>query len=241
MRYDFKISYSRVCVYLFCNYKYKLVYLDNIRTPVNANVVFGHIIHKTLEQFHSLKEMNFNLLVMCYDNFWRDYLLSIDQNRVFNYYNVGRQILENYYKSFKKSRTKILCVEKTFDINIGKYRFVGSIDRIDMHQDGSYEIIDYKTSKKILNSEKTNNDLQLSLYAYACKNVFGFSPNKMSIYFLYKNKKVYLVKSKNEIFDTINIAINVCENILMENFDPSISKCKLCDLKFKCKFFSRNM
>jgi RecB family exonuclease len=235
MKQDFKISYSRVNAYLFCPYKYKLLYLDNFHIPVNANITFGHIIHKTLEQFHGGKEQSCNVLFERYDAAWKNDGF-VDPQQIFEYYEYGKQMLADYYKSFIRSDTEVLYVEKAFDANIGKYRFVGIIDRIDRYPDGKYEILDYKTHTKVWKQERVDRDLQLSFYAYACKNIFGFNPDEMSVYFLSKNKKIYTKRSKNEISDAINLAISTAENITAENFDPDVSKCQMCDFKLECKF-----
>jgi RecB family exonuclease len=235
MREDFKISYSRVSTYLFCPYKYKLVYLDNLHIPVNADITFGHIIHKTLEQFHSGTRCSQDSLFDYYDLAWKNDGFS-DPQQIFEYYNRGKQMLENYYKSFCNFTSEVLYVEKAFDANIGKYRFIGIIDRIDKYPDGTYEIMDYKTHVKIWEQERIDKDLQLSFYAYACRNVFGFNPDKISVYFLSENKKVYTERSQNEINDAVNIAIETTENIAAENFDPDILKCQFCDFKLKCKY-----
>jgi RecB family exonuclease len=235
MRQDFKISYSRVSAYLFCPYKYKLVYLDNFNIPVNADITFGHIIHKTLEQFHSGKGRSYDVLLDCYDTSWKNDGF-VDPQQIFEYYNRGKQIFENYYKSFCQTGTEILCVEKAFDANIGKYRFIGIIDRIDKYPDGTYEIMDYKTHIRVWEQERVDEDLQLSFYAYACKNVFGFNPDKVSVYFLSENKKVYTKRSQIEINDAINTAIETAENIMAENFSPDVSKCRICDFRLKCSY-----
>ena len=235
MRQDFKISYSRINSYLFCPHKYKLVYLDDICVPISVDVAFGRVIHKTLEQFHSFEGSDRYLLFECYNNSWRNDGF-VNPKQIFEYYQRGKQMLENYYRSFKESNSEVLYVEKAFYTNIGKYKFIGIIDRVDRYPDGTYEIIDYKTHIKAWEPERVNKDLQLSFYAYACRSVFGFSPDKMSIYFLSENKKIYTIKSQSEISDVINFAINTAENIIAENFDPDVSKCQICDLKFKCKF-----
>ncbi|MDR3092425.1 MAG: PD-(D/E)XK nuclease family protein [Endomicrobium sp.] len=235
MREDFKISYSRVNAYLFCPHKYKLIYLDNFHIPVNANVTFGHIIHKALEQFHSGKEQSYNVLFECYDDAWKNDGFT-DPQQIFEYYECGKRMLVNYYKSFSKSDAEVLYVERAFDANIGRYKFIGIIDRIDRYPDGKYEIMDYKTHVKVWEQERVDRDLQLSFYAYACKNIFGFNPDEISIYFLSENRKIYTKRSKSEIADAINLAILTAENITAEKFNPDVSKCQLCDFKLKCKF-----
>jgi putative RecB family exonuclease len=235
MRQDFKISYSRVSAYLFCPYKYKLLYFDNFNIPLNADIVFGHIIHKTLEQFHSGKKQFYDILFDCYDASWKNDGFA-DPQQVFEYYNRGRQILERYYESFCHTNTEILCVEKAFDANIGKYKFIGIIDRIDKYSDGTYEVMDYKTHTKIWKQKRIDEDLQLSFYVYACKNFFGFNPDKVSIYFLSDNKKIYTKRSQTEINNAINIAIEVAENVVAENFNPDVSKCQICDFRLRCDY-----
>lgn len=235
MRQDFKISYSRVNMYLFCPYKYKLMYLDNLHIPINADITFGHIIHKALEKFHIGKEQSYNMLFECYDDAWRNDGFA-DPQQIFEYYECGRRMLASYYKSFNASDTEVIYVEKAFDANIGKYKFIGIIDRVDRYPDGKYEIVDYKTHAKIWEQERVDKDLQLSFYVYACKNVFGFDPDKISVYFLSENKKIYTKRSRSEISDAIDVAIETAENVAAENFDPDVSKCHMCGFKLKCKF-----
>lgn len=234
-REDFKISYSRINAYLFCPYKYKLVYIDRQYIPLNADITFGQIIHKTLERYHSQALRTFDELLECYDQSWENKgFISPQQN--FEYYMRGTKMLENYYRSFSVSDIKILYTEKSFDANIGKYRFIGIIDRIDEYPDGKKEIMDYKTHAKVWEQDKVDNDLQLTLYAYACKNIFGFNPDKISVYFLSNNVKVYTKRSHEQIEQGINLALEAAANITADNFDADTTKCYLCDFKVKCKF-----
>jgi RecB family exonuclease len=236
-REDFKISYSRINAYLFCPYKYKLVYIDNLHIPVNADITFGQTIHKTLEQYHSRGGITPEALMESYDDCWKNEGFVTPQQS-FEYYERGKIMLGNYYKSFSASDIKILYTEKSFDANIGKYRFIGIIDRIDEHPDGKKEVMDYKTHAKIWEQERVDKDLQLTLYAYACKNVFGFNPDKISVYFLSNNSKIYTKRSSVEIEEGITLAIETAEKIMADIFDPDTTKCANCDFKIKCKYSS---
>ncbi|MDR1195891.1 MAG: PD-(D/E)XK nuclease family protein [Endomicrobium sp.] len=233
-REDFKISYSRINAYLFCPYKYKLIYIDNQYVPLNADITFGQIIHKTLEKYHSRGGKNMPQLSECYDESWENKGFASPQQN-FEYYRRGTAMLENYFKSFSVSNVKILYTEKSFDANIGKYRFIGIIDRIDEYPDGTKEIMDYKTHIKIWDSQRVDKDLQLTLYAYACKNIFGFTPDKISVYFLSDNIKIYTKRSNKEIEDGVNLALETAGKITGDDFEPDTSKCANCDFKLKCK------
>jgi len=232
---DFKISYSRINTYLFCPQKYKLIYFDGWYIPLNADITFGHTIHATLEKYHANKGATIERLFESYDEAWKNEGFASPQQS-FEYYLRGKKMLENYFGSFAKSDSEILYTEKSFDANIGKYRFIGIIDRVDKYPDGTYEVMDYKTHAKIWDQEKVDKDLQLSFYAYACKNVFGFNPDKISVYFLSDNKKVYTRRSREQIEDAINTALTAAEKISAEDFEPDTSKCVLCDFKAKCKY-----
>jgi RecB family exonuclease len=238
-REDFKISYSRINAYLFCPYKYKLIYIDNQYVPLNADITFGQIIHKTLEKYHSRGGENLPELVECYDESWENKGFASPQQN-FEYYLRGTAMLENYFKSFSASDVKILYTEKSFDANIGKYRFIGIIDRIDEYPDGTKEIMDYKTHIKIWDKQRVDKDLQLTLYAYACKNIFGFTPDKISVYFLSDNIKIYTKRSNKEIEDGVNLALETAGKITGDEFEPDLSKCAVCDFKLKCKNSSYN-
>ncbi len=235
MREDFKISYSRINAYLFCPCKYKLIYVDNLHIPINADISFGQSIHKTLEKYHGEGGTDFEKLLEAYDDSWKNDGFTSPQQS-FEYYERGKKMLENYFKSFSESKSKILYTEKSFDTNIGKYRFIGIIDRIDLLPDGRHEIMDYKTHVKMWEQERVDKDLQLSFYAYACRNVFGFNPDKISVYFLSDNKKVYTERTQVQIQDAVNLAVETAANITAENFDPDTSKCPNCDFKYKCKY-----
>jgi len=236
---DFKISYSRINAYLFCPYKYNLVYVDNVHIPINPDITFGHIIHAALEKYHSKNGRTLEELMECYDENWKNDGFE-DPRDIFEYYERGKVMLENYHKSFMQSETEIVYTEKSFDANIGKYRFIGIIDRIDRYPDGKYEVMDYKTHAKVWPQEKVDNDLQLTIYAYACKNVFGFNPDKISVYFLSENKKIYTQRTQAQIENAVNLCLETAGKITSESFDPDVTKCPMCDFKNKCKFSTAN-
>ncbi|MCL2389539.1 MAG: PD-(D/E)XK nuclease family protein [Elusimicrobia bacterium] len=235
MREDFKISYSRVNTYLFCPQKYKLVYLDNLKGAQTADMAFGLSIHKTLECFHSQGVGSFEALIDCYNANWVADGFQTPQD-VYSYYERGKEMLKNYFSSFENSDSKVLFSEKKFDANIGKYRFIGIIDRVDIYPDKTKELIDYKTHATVWTQERLDSDMQLSFYAYACKNVLGFVPDKICAYFLSENKKVYTSRTQTQMEEAINEAIEVAELIATEDFSPDTTKCAMCDFKNKCKY-----
>ena len=234
-RHEFKISYSRLNSFLFCPYKYKLIYVDDMRAPINADISFGHSIHNALEKFHSQRSKDFRALHACYIDTWKNEGFDTP-TQCYEYYLRGKKILENYFESFKSADVQILFNEKKFETNIAKYKFVGIIDRIDRHPNGDYEVMDYKTHAKVWEQERVDKDLQLSLYAYACKTVLGFNPNIISVYFLSQNKKIYTARPPEQIQECINLSVEIAQKIVAEDFEPNTQKCPVCDFKNRCKY-----
>ncbi|MDR2708701.1 MAG: PD-(D/E)XK nuclease family protein [Elusimicrobiota bacterium] len=234
LRQEFKISYSRINAFLFCPYKYRLAYIDGLYWPHTADISFGNTLHSTLEKFHAQKNNDYNFLLQCYEDSWRNdgFTTALES---FEYYERGKEILKNYFETFSKSDTEVLFCEKRFNSNIGKYKFIGIIDRIDKYPDGTYEVMDYKTHAQIWTQEKVDEDLQLSFYAYACKNALGFNPDKICVYFLSANKKIYTHRTPQQLSQAIDLALEVARKIDAEEFTPNLAQCAYCAFNVKCK------
>ena len=68
----------------------------------------------------------------------------------------------------------VLHTEESFEIRLGDISVVGRIDRIDRRPDGTVAIIDYKTGKA-RDQEDADGSLQLSLYAIAARQKWGYN------------------------------------------------------------------
>jgi superfamily I DNA/RNA helicase/RecB family exonuclease len=66
---------------------------------------------------------------------------------------------------------EVLAVERRFRFELGASTLSGYIDRIDRLSDGVLRLVDYKTSKGAKSRQEAEEDLQLALYALACREV----------------------------------------------------------------------
>ncbi|MDD5021065.1 MAG: PD-(D/E)XK nuclease family protein [Endomicrobiaceae bacterium] len=231
----FKISYSRINTYLFCPQKYKLVYLDNKYIPLNADISFGLSIHKILEHYYKSSEYTYESMIDSFNLHWDSSGYETPQD-VYVYYLRAKKTLKDFWNTYGKSKPKNILTEKRFETNIGQYQFIGIIDRIDESEDGTRELVDYKTHKTIWTQETIDNDLQLSLYCYACKTALGFLPEKIAIYFLSHNRKIYTSRNEDKIQHAVNVSLEVADKINKSEFDPNTSKCQYCDFKNSCDY-----
>ncbi|MFZ0480430.1 MAG: ATP-dependent DNA helicase [Terriglobales bacterium] len=97
-----------------------------------------------------------------------------------------------------RSGGEVLHTEEPFEIRIGDTRVTGRIDRIDREPDGSVAIVDYKTGKA-RDQENADQSLQLSLYALAAQEKWGYQVGRVSFYNLEHNVSVNTTRSEGEL------------------------------------------
>jgi putative RecB family exonuclease len=228
-----EISYSRINAYQACPYKYKLIYIEGKKVPPNQFISLGISIHRALDDYHAKKGGDFDELIESYNKSWKNEGFSSPQ-QAYEYFEKGRNILENYFRETLNCKTEIIYLEKDFIFPMGKNKVKGIIDRIDRHPDGTYEVIDYKTHKDIWKQEKADTDLQMSLYALACEKVFGFKADMLTFYFLAFGRKINTSRTKEQLAGALKTAADVSEKIIKQVFTPNIKFCPRCDFKKSC-------
>jgi putative RecB family exonuclease len=229
-----QISYSNIKAYLFCPWKYKLIYEDRWHVPPNPSISLGHSIHRALEDYYSNKKEALDELLESYDRHWVNEGFSSARQSLESY-RKGEDLLKGYWHSNKDSKSRVFAVEKEFNIFLGRHYLIGTIDRIDRLPDGTYEIIDYKTHAELWDKERIDNDLQLSVYSIACERLM-YTPMILSYYFLAHAQKISTQRSSGQIKDTMSLISDVAGKISSGSYAPDTQKCKACDFKRKCVY-----
>ena len=93
---------------------------------------------------------------------------------------------------------QVLYTEQSFEIRVGPTSVVGRIDRIDQRADGSVAIIDYKTGKA-RDQESADESLQLSLYAIAAQEKWGYTVGALIFYNLEENVPVSTTRTELQL------------------------------------------
>lgn len=233
-----QLSYSKLDTFQTCPLKYKFRYLFQIPSPSAHAANFGSSLHNTLNEFfQALKKgekPSLDLLKTFYEQLWigSGYESKAhEQTRK----QKGFEMLECFYARESENGFVIPAyLERNFSLKIGSLRFVGRIDRIDQLPDGSYEIIDYKTgtSKRDQNPEK---DLQLSLYALACKDIFHLPCSSLSLYFLEDGMKISTTRSNEQLLEVQNELLKISGEIALSDFYPTPGyHCSFCEYRLLC-------
>jgi len=231
-----RISYSAMDTYQTCPLKYKFQEIDKIKTPKSKEAVFGTTIHGTMKFIHTpgILSPTLDQAMEHFGNAWNPAVFdNPDEERAA--FSQGVQIIQNYYQKNNPADFNIIDLESRFGIEIGDEKnphdVSGIIDRIDKTEDG-YEIIDYKTTKKMPSQEKVDNDLQLSVYLKAFlkrypNEVKNLDKIKVSLYYLKHGVKLSSTRTLEQLQKSEQLFLDVIKLIEAGKFDPVMSP--LCD------------
>jgi putative RecB family exonuclease len=195
-------SHSRLWLYESCPEFYRLKYIDKKLPPMpTAMPLFlGSIVHDALEWlYHQVKhrEVEVDDLIEYFTDKWTntfDENVKVENGDEVDAYNRGVRFLMDYYTKNKPFNQKVLAIEHKIIFPLdseGKYKIQGFIDRLDLGEDGTYEVHDYKTNQSMKKKEDFENDRQLALYDIGLRETFGKDIKVRLIWhFLNFNKQV---------------------------------------------------
>ncbi|MBD3360722.1 AAA family ATPase [Candidatus Peregrinibacteria bacterium] len=232
-----RLSYSQIKTFKDCPLKYNYRYLMKVPIPSSHSTNFGTSIHETLKDFYQhIKDgesVDFGLLKNIYEKNWISQGYE-SKNHEETRKKKGLEILKNYYNKNKDPWIAPKYLERSFNVKIGNYLINGRIDRLDELKDGTFEVIDYKTGR-MPKDPKLKNDLQLSIYALACRDIFKIPVSKLSIYFLEENKKVSTTRTNEQLDDLINEISKLIEEMKVSKFPAKPNfYCQFCDFRLIC-------
>ncbi|MBI3421279.1 MAG: PD-(D/E)XK nuclease family protein [Candidatus Sungbacteria bacterium] len=258
-----RTSYSAIETYLQCPQRYKFQQIDKIRVPKSAEAIFGTLIHSTLH-FMFQKNPLFPTLdevVQHFREHWpsRDVLgeearhnplrrsWSEDEEKV--YFEEGVRMLKRFYEKNAPWNYVVVDLESRFEVALADetsgqtHLLVGIIDRIDKLSDNTFEIIDYKTTRRMPSQESLGKNLQLSLYALGLQKRWphlNAEEITLSLYFLKHGEKLSVHISEQTIQATKEQMIRTISEIQsrideQKQFEPTPGPlCDWCGYKPIC-------
>jgi putative RecB family exonuclease len=165
------ISPTKLSTYLACPVKYRWTHIDDrgkwyLRSK--SYYSFGTTLHRVLEQFHNsdLTGVDTTAEAMAaYEDNWIDAGFSSAEEMA-EAYHEGKEILERHVQDYKKRETtaRVLFVEKQLKLDMDLFDLTGRIDRVDEHEDGTLEIVDYKTGRDSVSAEDVATDIAMGCY-----------------------------------------------------------------------------
>lgn len=202
--------------------------------PKSREAMFGSLVHETLHFMFKSDPLfpTLDEVVAHFRTHWPSkeklaaqslhdhqiYPWTDDEEKL--YFEEGVRMLKKFYEKNAPWNFSVIDLESRFTISLTDEKtgavhiLAGIIDRIDKPTDDLYEIIDYKTAKRMPSQQGIDENLQLSLYALGLQTRWPHlkaEDIKLSLYFMRHGEKLstkpsqeLIEKTKRQILATIN-------------------------------------
>ncbi|MFC1718087.1 RecB family exonuclease [Candidatus Poribacteria bacterium] len=249
-------SFSQLSTMLMCPYKYYLQYVERRGWDIVPSAVsFGGAMHKSIQIFHNdLKSGTASGNGKYSDEFRSLFSEDADGNNVVfkddsefeKLLGKGELLIAEYTNSFSQLRPSEVEMEfrlplvNTYTGDLLDKDVVGKIDMISE----SGEIYELKTGSSALPRSAVDENLQLILYGWSYKMIFGRAPQKLILVNLVKTKQ-----PKIQVLDTtidgqkerklMHLMFRVNEAIDKECFYPNprgMFGCGGCTYSLSCEY-----
>ncbi len=253
-------SFSQLNTYRTCPKQYEFASIKKIPRQISAGESFGSSVHNTLSKWGKLEVDNerkkedadqltlfmeepeekqpltLELLIDLWHQSFivQGYESKIDGDRA---RAKGEVLMQLFFEWWSTKKREVLAIEKGFSIEVDINTIKGRFDRVEQSDNGVL-VIDYKTGS-LRTQEEVDNDLQLSIYALACTEVFEKPCTELLLMFLHEDgiTEVKTTRSNEQLQKAKEEIGKLSEGIDDELFEPlpSESACNRCPYRGICE------
>jgi DNA helicase-2/ATP-dependent DNA helicase PcrA len=233
-----RLSASAVDTYERCGLQFKLDRDWRISAKPAAAMQYGAAIHRILKTYFD----SVNLGRPKTDDELIDlFRLDLAEARIQEayqhelYQKQGIAQLRDFLAAARAlAPAPVLHTEQSFEIRVGETAVVGRIDRIDRRPDGSVAIVDYKTGKA-RDQESADESLQLSLYAIAAHERWGYTVGALIFHNLEENVPVVTTRSEAQLVAARGRVEAAARGIAEGKFEAKLGMhCNFCSYRSLC-------
>lgn len=249
----FTVSFSQFDTFQTCPWKYKLKYVDKIRSEFEDTeyTIFGQVVHDVLQKFydHPPAQLTVDLLLGDWDSAWHqpEVIHFFDDHHVSglhaDYDLKARSFLETFFQRqlSKNGLKQPLLREQPFQAMVEDFRIIGRIDRIDKTTAGDW-VIDYKTSLKAIPVlKKVLNSPQLTFYYIGAHSLRGHYPYQLALYYIAFDEILTVSRSKDDVQRLLDDLRQMRVMVDDKDFPARQNAlCPFCEYQPECPLFRYN-
>jgi DNA helicase-2/ATP-dependent DNA helicase PcrA len=240
-----RLSASAIETYDTCPLQFKLDREWRIPRKIPAALHYGAALHRVLKAYFDSVRSGRELAVETLLESFRSMLVEArleDEYQFDLYVSQGESQLREFVESVQRQGPpKVVRLEEPFEIRIGDAAVVGRVDRVDELPDGRVTVTDYKTGKS-RSQEDADKSLQLSIYALAAKEKWGYSVARLMFYNLEENVAVETFRNEAQLAETKAKVESVAGCIAVGKFDAKAGfHCNFCAYRNLCPETEKNV
>jgi DNA helicase-2/ATP-dependent DNA helicase PcrA len=228
-----EISYTRFRIYRECPYKYKLIFRDGRKIPLNPKSSFGLSLHRALETWLSGGDDSLESLHEALRSRWLGAGYP-DEATEARWYAKAERVLSRFHGSEMSRRSRVVAVEKEFVWLLARHEVRGMIDRVDQGPEGGYELIDYKTGPAVPDEASVAADGQLRFYALGAARGLGIRAARLTVDCVAAGARVTVPYDAAGEEALVADILTAAGDIEAGRFAPEHSYCPRCDFRADC-------
>src|SRR5271166_1734803 len=235
---DARLSASAIETYETCPLQFKFEREWKLSRQIHAAAQYGAAVHRVLRTYYDsirLKRLKTDEELL---QLFRDDLAASgiqDEYQRDLYLKQGIEQLQEFLSATRSAPApEVLHTEEWFEVQIAGTRVAGRIDRNDRVPDGSVAVVDYKTGKA-RSQEDADDSLQLSIYAMAARDKWGYRVGQLVFHNLEGNVPVLSKRTDFQLSEARERVLAAARGIAEGNFAAKVDyHCNFCAFRGLC-------
>lgn len=239
------LSPTKLSTYLACPSKYAWTYVDPrgkwyLRSK--SYYSFGTSLHAVLQRFHDSGDSGVTTTgqaVAALEESWLEAGYS-SQDEMMQAMDEGKAIVEKYVEAAlaAPARATTLFVEKTLRADLGPFVLLGRLDRVDERDDGTLEVVDYKSGRSGVTEADVASDLAMCCYQLLLRKAYPGRPVVATIHALRAGSQASASMTDAEAEEFERELVVTGQQVLARNYENLVpvgkALCEGCDFLPLC-------
>jgi putative RecB family exonuclease len=247
----YSLSPSKVSSFTDCGLAFRFSAIDRLPEPPSAAASKGTLVHATLERLMQLRndERTVEAALTCFDaaiDAFRadpDFTgLELDADGESAFFDQAEQLVRRYFELEDPTTVNPIGLELQLEVQVGRLRLRGIIDRLELDEDGGLVVTDYKSGKAPHPNYERGRLGGVHFYSFLCEQLFGQRPAKVQLLYLADPLSIVTVPSEQstrglsrKVHAVWTAIERACDR---EDFRPRPSRlCDWCSFQAYCPSF----
>ncbi len=227
-----QLSATAIERYQTCPLQFKIQREWDLPGETPAAMQFGAVMHVVLKGYYDAirqgRPMNDDAAQELFRLQLRQAQMDDPYQRELYERRGGEQLLEFIRARRQEAPPEIIETEQAFSVGVGGATVTGRLDRMDRISGNRVAIIDYKTGAP-RTQEDADKSLQLSIYAIAVREKWGYRAERLVFYNLEDNSEVVSSRSEQQLSEASRKVMEVAAQIAAGEFAPTVGyHCNWC-------------